>query len=82
MSEEKRHTVFERGTMIQRRDGYQFDGVVIAAFPKIDGGTLIAVECVAEGARGMVHLFRPAQLLPVGFVDLPVPADAPKAAKS
>jgi hypothetical protein len=48
---------FDIGQYVQKATGYKFPGVVIGVATKLDGKILYLVECTAEGAEGMCHIF-------------------------
>jgi len=53
---------FQIGQQVQKIKGYKFPGVVIGVCKKTDGRVLYCVECTAEGAAGMCHIFGEADL--------------------
>lgn len=45
------------GDAVQKVKGYKFPGIIIGTATKLDGRLLYLVECTAEGAAGVCHIF-------------------------
>lgn len=55
--------MIKEGHKVRKTSGYEFPGVVVSRFTKNDDSTIrFVVECTAEGAEGMLHIFREEQL--------------------
>lgn len=48
---------FNVGDAVQKIKGYKFPGIVIGIATKLDGRILYLVECTADGAAGVCHIF-------------------------
>ena len=57
------NATFQVGDKVRKSKGYKFPGVVVTVFKKLDGESIrYVVECTAEGAEGMLHVFAQSQL--------------------
>lgn len=50
------------GTPVEKVGGYQFPGVVVAAFHTLAGQERFVVEATGEAYAGMLHIFNGGQL--------------------
>lgn len=48
---------FSIGELVHKIKGYKFPGVIIGTAIKLNGRALYLVECTAEGAEGVCHIF-------------------------
>ena len=46
-----------RGTRVRKARGYEFHGIVVAAFEKLDRQVRFVVESTTIGAAGMLHIY-------------------------
>jgi len=56
------NSTFRVGDIVRKSKGYKFPGIVVTVFKKLDGQIRYVVECTAEGAQGMLHVFAGTQL--------------------
>lgn len=54
--------VFEEGDFVTKKEGHEFTGIVVATFNTLDGKPRVVVECLAQGARGLLFILRHDQL--------------------
>lgn len=54
--------LLKEGDLVEKRTGYPFPGVVIAAFYNMKGERRYVVECTAKGVEGCLHIFSAGQL--------------------
>jgi len=53
---------FSVGDGVKKITGYQYFGVVVAAFKTIKGGDRYVVESTSHGSNGMLFIFNDTQL--------------------
>lgn len=53
---------FFEGNKVKKKGGYNFRGVVVAAFTKLNGQERYVVECTVPGCEGMLHIYNGSQL--------------------
>jgi hypothetical protein len=53
---------FPPGTKVEKATGYQFPGVVVAAFRTLAGEERYVIECTVPEVKGMLHIYTPKQL--------------------
>lgn len=56
--------IFEVGDFVSKKEGHEFTGVVVGVFNTLDGKPRLIVECLAQGARGLLFILRHDQLEP------------------
>lgn len=54
--------MLEVNDMVRKKHGYNFPGIVVSVFQKLDGQTRVVVECTAPGVEGMLHIFSESNL--------------------
>lgn len=51
------NTALKIGQRVKKKSGYAFPGIIIGVAEKTTGKILYLVECTADGAQGMCHIF-------------------------
>lgn len=54
---------FKVGDTVRKHGGYQFPGVVVAAYMTLKNEPRYVVECTAFACQGMQHIFNGVQLV-------------------
>ena len=49
--------MFTVGATVTKKTGYEFTGIVVAAYNKLDGKARYVVESTVSGASGLQHIF-------------------------
>ncbi len=53
---------YEFGDEVRKLTGYEYSGVVVAAFRNLKGHNRFVVESTSKGSRGMLFIFNASQL--------------------